>query len=246
LYNEIAQNRYKLLIQLENECKAKIITIVGISVNSRLDNRAADKAIRNLQKVGTNKEIIIFLNTFGGEIEAGWRIAREILGRSSKTTIIVTHVAKSTGTLISLAGTEIIARQQSEFGPTDPQIPVYRDRQLVYLPALTLVNSSSEPEKIEAERAIKVTRDYLRTILEKRICNVNNLNKLLTMLLRENAELKEKSHQVPFFPHHLSKLGVNVKVDTLAKFCELYELYRSDPERRLLEKETHLVEMSVL
>lgn len=245
MYNETAQLRYKLLVELEKETGAKIITLVGISTSSRLDDQAASKVIRNLQRVGVNTEAIIYLNTIGGEIGAGWKIAREILGRQAKTTIIVTNVAKSTGTLISLAGTEIIARKQSEFGPTDPRVQVIRSGQAVYLPALSLLDSDDEVERLQAEYAIRVTKDYLRTILGNKIQDNKKVNELLAILLRENAELKKGSHSVPFFPEYFRELGLNVTIDSLTKFCDLYALYLNDSERILLEQGTHLVEMSI-
>lgn len=233
-------------MELEQEMGAKIITVTGISPSARLDNRASEKIIRNLQKVGTKNEVLIFLYTYGGEIEAGWKVALEILGRQAKTTIIVTHRAKSTGTLVSLAGTEILARRQSEFGPIDPQIRVYRGGHLVYLPALELLNSIDGYERVAAERAIRTTKDYLRTILENRFPRSNKMDDLLSIMLRENPELEKRSHSLPLLPKDLHNLGFNVKINELAKFCELYTLYLDDSDCRVLERDTHVVEMSIL
>ena len=246
MYNEQAQKRYELLSKLEKKYNAKIISIIGIDASSRLDAMAAEKVIRNLQKAGKSREVMIFLNTVGGDIEAGWNICREILGRSATTTMVITNVAKSTGTLISLACPKILVRVQSEFGPTDPQILVVRGNSTVFVPALELLTSGSPAEQSLAKQALSRTKDYLSEVLKRLKVSSNNSQELIKLLLREDENLKGLSHDVPYFHHDLSKFGVNVKVEELDDFCELYSLYNIDPKRSLLEHETHLVEMLTL
>jgi ClpP class serine protease len=246
LYNEAAQERYKLLIELEKKYTAKIVTITGLSILSKLDNRAAETVTANLNRIGKDKDAIIYLNTSGGTIEAGWKIAKEILARQANTTIIVTHEAKSVGTLISVAGTNIIARETAEFGPVDPQIPILRNHQVVYLPAFELATVGYEDEKIQAETESKKTKDYLSEILKQRIENQDSRIKCVQALLRETDELKAKSHSIPFFPSFLQSFDLNVAIDDLNDFCELHEAYVKDPVREILENGTSLVEMSIL
>ncbi|MBA7492450.1 hypothetical protein ES702_03000 [subsurface metagenome] len=244
LYNKIAQDRYKLLAELEKQRNSKIITLVGISPASSLNIEASGKIVENLRRLESNQDIEIFIHTIGGDLDAGWRIANEILYREGSTSVIVTELAKSTGTLISLAATRVIARPQAEFGPVDPYIQVRRREREVSLPALELTESEDELEKISAQTALTRSRERLMTILQERLEKTEEeRNEVAKILLREDVNPAERSHFFPINPHYLLDLGFDIQIDALTKFCELYSLYLNDPKRESLERGSHLVEM---
>jgi len=244
LYNKVARDRYKLLSELEDQRNVKIITLVGISPTSRLNYEASEKIIENLQRINSNQSVEIFIHTIGGDGDAGWRIAREILYRSGETTAIVTNLAKSTGTLISLAATKIIARPQAEFGPVDPILYVERSGREVPLPALELIKSEDADEKRLGQWALTQTRERLVTILSERLQeNEEKRDEVAKILLREDVNPDERSHFYPIPPSYLDELGFSVEIDDLTQFCQLYSLYLNDPEHKFLERSSHLVEM---
>ncbi|MHA1721792.1 MAG: SDH family Clp fold serine proteinase [Candidatus Baldrarchaeia archaeon] len=243
VYNEIAQQRYALLHDLEKKRGTKIITLVGISPFSKLDNIAAEKVVANIKKV-KSKNIELFINTDGGSIEAGWIIARTILHRNMNTNVIVVNKAKSAGTLISLAADTIIATDEAEFGPVDPKIPVEKEGRTFYLPAVELLKSSNAWERKQAESVIKVVREYIHIILKRKLNLNSSYNEIERVFLR--VDEGEITHSFPIFPCYLAELGFQIDTSdpNIADFRRIYELYLNDPERPKLEKGTHIVEMS--
>ncbi len=71
------------------------------------------------------KEIDLFINSFGGDGLASWRIVtmiRESLGPDSKITCLVPYYAFSAATLIAVGCNQIFMHPLATLGPVDPQI----------------------------------------------------------------------------------------------------------------------------
>jgi hypothetical protein len=77
----------------------------------------------------TNKDLVLILNSPGGDALAAERIVNicRSYSRAGKFDVIVPKMAKSAATMVCLGANEIGMSQTSELGPIDPQIPVYAE-----------------------------------------------------------------------------------------------------------------------
>ncbi|MBA4284777.1 MAG: SppA protein [Xanthomonadaceae bacterium] len=71
----------------------------------------------------TSDNCTLILTTFGGDPHAGFRIARCLRHHfKKKLTVYVTDHCKSAGTLICIAGNELVIDDRGELGPLDVQV----------------------------------------------------------------------------------------------------------------------------
>jgi membrane-bound ClpP family serine protease len=75
---------------------------------------------KQLQLMGSQEQIDLFLYTRGGEAETSWRIAKLFREYSKKFTVIVPFRAHSGGTQVALGADGIVMTELSELGPVDP------------------------------------------------------------------------------------------------------------------------------
>lgn len=100
----------------------------------------ADKLIELVRSVKDRKKNCSFiLTTFGGDPDAGYRIARYLKRKYEKLILYVFGYCKSTGTLIALGADEIVMGDFGEFGPLD--IQMVRDDELSNMSGLNFVQS---------------------------------------------------------------------------------------------------------
>lgn len=67
-------------------------------------------------------EAYLFLATFGGDPDAGFRIARGLRHHYEKLTVIVPSYCKSAGTLLAIGADELVISDLGELGPLDMQL----------------------------------------------------------------------------------------------------------------------------
>lgn len=67
-------------------------------------------------------EAYLFLATYGGDPDAGFRIARGLRHHYEKLTIIVPSFCKSAGTLLAIGADELVISDLGELGPLDMQL----------------------------------------------------------------------------------------------------------------------------
>lgn len=68
------------------------------------------------------KDLILVINSFGGGVSSSFKIAYAIRKSFNKITVFIPHIAASGGTLIALAGDEIVMGDMSSLTPLDIQM----------------------------------------------------------------------------------------------------------------------------
>jgi len=69
------------------------------------------------------KKVNLVLSTFGGDPDAGFRIARCLQHYfTDGITLFVPHYCKSAGTLIAIGASELVLSDRGELGPLDVQL----------------------------------------------------------------------------------------------------------------------------
>lgn len=90
------------------------------------------------------KDVDIWIHSPGGSAEATESIVKILRNRFDNIRFIVTGVAKSAATMLSLSGNELIMTESGELGPIDPQIRV-GDR---YSPAGSIIEQFDKASEI--------------------------------------------------------------------------------------------------
>ena len=75
-----------------------------------------------LEKTDRDQVLTLFLTTWGGDAHAAYRTARILQRLYEKIQIVIVGPCKSAGTLLSLAGTELVFGDSGELGPLDVQL----------------------------------------------------------------------------------------------------------------------------
>lgn len=110
--------------------------------------------VRNKQNRKTNCALI--LTTYGGDPNAGYRMARTIKRYYEYLTLYVYGLCKSTGTLIALAADQIVMSDFGEFGPLDIQL--LKDDELSNTSGLSYLQSLSS---LNEQTFIAFERNFL-------------------------------------------------------------------------------------
>lgn len=90
--------------------------------NGAIDRPFDTKVIDECRKARRRKNVIFILCTYGGDPNAGYRIARCLQQKYTKFTIWIGGACKSAGTLITVGAHEIVMSDHGEMGPLDVQV----------------------------------------------------------------------------------------------------------------------------
>src|SRR5690242_8210365 len=111
----------EIIKELSGRHSADIFILSG-----NINDNTADQLINYIRRLSTkNKNCILILTTYGGDPDAGYRIARcikQYYQKPGKFILYVFGYCKSTGTLIALGADEIVVGDLAEFGPLDIQL----------------------------------------------------------------------------------------------------------------------------
>lgn len=145
--------------------------------------------------------IDLFVNSFGGSIDAAYKISRILWHYAEKVNTVVPIYAKSAATIICAGSKEITMMPVSELGPVDPIIenPVTREQ----IPAKAIkifLNYASDKSRLEADKIdpaiLQKLGDKLEPLLAGAYFNaINSSKEYLRILLNEYMFSKEKSTQ---------------------------------------------------
>jgi hypothetical protein len=155
------------------------------------------------------KEIDVILNTNGGDINAAYRIIKQLREIGKKVNIIIPLIAKSAGTLISLSGDSIIMTEISELGPLDPQKMEYHEDQ---------------PPTLES------SLDGLKSLAMIQNCGISSTGQLTEFVLAQTGlQLNEAVKVASSFGAEVAiGLSEQLNIRTIGKFSrwlKLSEMY---------------------
>lgn len=92
--------------------------IINGSVNQTMENAVT----KVLQQPANHKTCSIFLSTFGGSGDSAYKIGRLFQRHYQRLRFIVNSECKSAGTILCVAGHELLMSETGELGPLDVQI----------------------------------------------------------------------------------------------------------------------------
>lgn len=124
----------KSLIDIANKEKsvlmAMIAPYVGVKVTPSktstahlgiLEEFGLETAIEKIKESDkTAEKLYLLLNSPGGLISSSYKVARALRNNFKEITVFIPHIAASGGTLVAIAGNEIIMGMMSQLTPLDP------------------------------------------------------------------------------------------------------------------------------
>lgn len=173
--------------------KARIVGN-GISIDLT-DKEGFVEVTKNL----TGNKLDVLLFSPGGTAEAAESIVDILRAKFSDIRFIIPSVAKSAATMLTMSGNLLLMDERSELGPTDPQMIVNRDGNLVVAPA----HAIKEQFQLAAKQISKDTkmltpwlpilRQYGPSLLSECDRSLALSNKLVTKWLKRYMFSGEKN-----------------------------------------------------
>jgi ClpP class serine protease len=102
--------------------RQETVNVLGVPVVRYINVEDSEKVLRAIRFTDPNTPIDFIIHTPGGLVLAASQIAKAIKRHPAKTTVFVPHYAMSGGTLIALAGHQIVMDINAVLGPIDPQL----------------------------------------------------------------------------------------------------------------------------
>ena len=184
------QQRVSLIQQIQ-AARGNTPLVVYYSTNVIDDNEVMN-FYQLFSGVGQVDNLDLFLFSYGGLATDAYKLATLLRQHCKRLGILIPYKAKSAGTLVALAGDELVMGPPSELGPIDPQIPVrLRSGEEVWVSAQAIREGleffesrvKGDPEKAllystlvrevspyiigQYERETKASKQYAETLLEK-------------------------------------------------------------------------------
>ena len=118
-------NRIELYRKLEEDLGSKVLVYItsdraGFEANIAQD--VIDLFINQLDNIGIQRKISLYLYTRGGDNAAAWNIVNLLRQYCDELEVVIPHKAHSAGTLISIGANSIIMTKQATLGPIDPSV----------------------------------------------------------------------------------------------------------------------------
>ena len=235
---QIQLMRYRLIRQLEQERKSRVITLIhrqealsilGIPIVRYVTVEDSEKVLRAIRLTPEDLPIDLVLHSPGGLLLAAEQIALALKRHPAKVTVMVPHYAMSGGTLIALAADEIILDRNAVLGPVDPQLGEY--------PAASILQAITAKDKNEIEDRTLILADIARKAIRQVQQAVYCLleDRMDKIKAKEISELLSEGRWTHDYPISLSEardFGLTVSDTMPAVIYDLMELYPQPAQRR--------------
>ena len=172
---QILARRDQIIHEIEEERGTKVITLIHRKEPWGTEGPVIEESERILQQIREtppDKPIDLILHTTGASRFAAHMIAMSLKFRKSKVTVIVPFYALSNGTMLALAGDEIMMEHYSILGTVEPQ---FGDMPAVAVMSLTTrlpLEMVSDFMVLLADRArmeTENTKGFVKWLLEKKM-----------------------------------------------------------------------------
>lgn len=159
----LAARRVWALRALEKRRGTRAITLIhrrehfsflGIPFGGFIDIDDSEAVIRAIELTAKQVPIDLVVHTPGGLVLAAEQIASALAAHPAQVTVLVPHYAMSGGTLIALAGDEIVMAPSAVLGPVDPQLGEY--------PAASILDAVSRKDTNEVDDKTLILADLSR------------------------------------------------------------------------------------
>lgn len=119
------EQRKELYKKLEEKRGSKVITYITgdrPGLQTQIASEVFDLFANQLDDIGDNQKISLFIYTNGGETLAAWSIVNLLRQFCKELEVIIPAKCLSSGTLMSLGANKIVMTKQATLGPIDPSV----------------------------------------------------------------------------------------------------------------------------
>lgn len=230
--------RFKKIKYIEKQRGSRVITLIhrqelfnilGIPLTRFINIEDSEHVLRAIRLTPDEMPIDILLHTPGGLVLASEQIAMALKRHPAKVTVFIPHYAMSGGTLIALAGDEIVIDENAVVGPVDPQLGEYPAVSILKTVERKAVNKIDDRTLIladVAEKAMRQVREFVVELLKDRMPDKN------ARLVAEILTSGTWTHDYPITCKQLEQIGIAVSCRLPSEIHRLMELYPQPNQRR--------------
>jgi ClpP class serine protease len=202
--------------------RQETMSLLGFPIFRYIDIDDSEEVIRAIHMTDPDMPLDLVLHTPGGLVLAAYQIAHAIRMHQGKITIFVPHYAMSGGTLIALAGDEIVMEEHAVLGPVDPQLGEYPAVSLVKLAESKPISDIDDKSWLLADvgrKAIEQIRVQVKSLLDGKYAleKAEELARILTG--------GRWTHDYPITYEEAVNLGLHVTKGIPPELYQLMSLY---------------------
>ena len=224
--------RQLLIRDIESETKRQLIVyhsdcnIGGVNID-----HGDDVYMAELLNAAGPGPVDLMIETNGGNTDATEKLCSQLCDGERDLRVIVPRRAKSNGTVIALAGFEIVMGAESELGPIDPAI---NNIPVEFILGAAAAGTPVDPVMRQAaERALDQTKKLARELLTKRMLKGQDATVIDGIITKLASRSNYHSHGSVVNAEEAGALGLKVAVhkpdDPLwRKYCLLRAMFQHD------------------
>jgi ClpP class serine protease len=208
--------------------RQETMAFLGFPISRYIDIEDSEAVLRAVQLTDAAVPIDVILHTPGGLVLAASQIADALKSHPAKVTLFVPHYAMSGGTLLALAGDEIVMAPHAVLGPVDPQLgqhPAASVLKVVEQKPIAEIDDQTLIEADQARKALAQVETFVRGLLEDRMGNK-------AAALAHTLACGTWTHDYPITVGEARQLGLQVSTDMPAEVYDLMQLYPQTSQRR--------------
>jgi ClpP class serine protease len=226
----IERSRHSRLITMIH--RQETMSFLGFPVARYIDIEDSEDVLRAIRFTPPDMPIDLLLHTPGGLVLASEQIAFALKRHQGKVTVFVPHYAMSGGTLIALAGDEIVMDPNAVLGPVDPQLGTAQSS----FAAASVMKALSQPNPNREDTTL-----ILGDLAEKALRQVHATVRKLLAEHHSEADAEriasaladgQWTHDYPLDVEKLKELGITVGTELPRLVYDLMDLYPQTTQRR--------------
>ena len=199
---QILARRSAIVHEIEQERGTRVISLINRmepwSKNSNTPEMTIEDSeaiLEQIRQTPSDMPIDFILHTTGGLRFAAHLIAMALKNHKGKVTVIVPFYALSNGTLLALAGDEIMMEKYSVLGSIEPQ--------LSGLPASSVMS-------VTKRKPAKALMDFMVLLAEQARMETDNAKGFVRWLLQDRPLLKLNPDQIEQIANFLAGGGTSI------------------------------------
>jgi ClpP class serine protease len=226
-FRGLEQKRQSRVIGLIH--RQETMAFLGFPLVRYIDVEDSEAVLRAIQMTDKSVPIDLVLHTPGGLVLAASQIAQALQAHAAKVTVFVPHYAMSGGTLISLAGDEIVMAPHAVLGPVDPQLEQFPAASIIKVVEQKPIERIQDQTLVRADQARKALVQ-----VERVVCDLLD-DKMPTDKAQQLAHTLASgtwTHDYPITVREARDLGLTVSTEMPEEVYELMQLYPQSSQRR--------------
>jgi membrane-bound ClpP family serine protease len=191
-----------LRLYLQRRDKSTVIVYTGT-----IECGTASALVQRIMQVTAGRELVLVIDTFGGDTYAGVQIAHALSAHPGKVTIRVPDVCASSGTVIATAGDRIVMGPHATLSYTD--VIAYADPTEVRTAMRLVADEQGKP--IDSVRAHASLLRVAQAVADARIARGQHGS--TARALAERLTFARVDHWTPLFPEEARAVGLTIEID---------------------------------